>query len=459
MESFNVTKVLFGKKFEEGSQLQVSPVLTETPVIFPSQIFEKNKGIKPSIHLPALPTKTVDGQSSPVTALDIGGWILDRMGAAGDIPHPTALLFLDLMSKKIATQATEDWTSYGVSICKKGDSVSPSNLLSPLVETRDINYKSNDPDLTDETLYRILLILLCVPRYRFAQSFNITNYTTTVKNAIGKVACKLIYEGEPTHFEDNLEKVGTASHQLDQDDFLIMVAAYDMFFTKFPGHFLASSRVGTMISYYRDMAALLDLQSACKKMNHTLKALYMTNIVSNCQVELSKMYGTSEEFNTPGSYFPYTRSMKIVEKCPYSVTENPCIHAYYMTFLSLEGDARGMNANLPKDCPANSIMSEAIKIHSLLRNPCIYGRILFESATDLKDYREAEEIITSSSHSKESDPTDPNWILAELTNEYKVPLAKLKAYKNILQRGPQRQGKVGPDVLTLVENMLLHYRP
>lgn len=129
-----------------------------------------------------------------------------------------------------------------------------------------------------------------------------------------------------------------------------MVAAIDMFFTKFPDHELNALRVCTLRSRFRDCTALLSIGyfASLVSLEHESDTLdwFLTEKQAD---EAVQMMDRKQELTKEDSYFPYQSDMRLVKKTYYSAAKNPHIYFVLHAAGTLLNSSRSKNAKYLSD--------------------------------------------------------------------------------------------------------------
>lgn len=148
---------------------------------------------------------------------------------------------------------------------------------------------------------------------------------------------------------------------LNNREYNTLVAAYDMFFHKFPMHPLSNIRIGTTGSRYRDCAALMSY-------GYLLSLLSMNRLVDllgwvfvlKIGEDINRMMKPGEELNFPDSYLPYQVDMGLVQKSSYSASANPHFFQWVHFTGALLRSQRSMNARQISESNLNGVFANAV---------------------------------------------------------------------------------------------------
>ena len=139
-----------------------------------------------------------------------------------------------------------------------------------------------------------------------------------------------------------------------------LIAAYDMYFCKFPKHDRSYLRVCTINSRYRDCDALMSLGYIKNLLNIKDEADILDWVYTN-QIadEIFNMVQAKGEYNETDSYFPYQADMGLFNKTYYSNTKNPQTHLFINSIGFLSKYARSRNARHISDINTLNLVQNA----------------------------------------------------------------------------------------------------
>lgn len=124
-----------------------------------------------------------------------------------------------------------------------------------------------------------------------------------------------------------------------------LVAAFDMFFFKFPLHPRANLRIATTGTRHRDCSGILAYGFLMKllgfpKLTDVMDWVFLEQIGD----DIDRMMDNTDELNLPYSYFPYHVDMGLVAKSAYSASANPHFFEWSQIIGALLRAPRSMHA-------------------------------------------------------------------------------------------------------------------
>ena len=214
---------------------------------------------------------------------------------------------------------SEDWISYNVTIEKKGEEVSPWDIIDVIQNDtviKDLNEKVCDVN----DVRWMICILLSSSRL---MGLTVDSYTDALKTRIlGQMrvlGCRLGAFPPKTLYETWI---------LDES-YTKMLAAIDMFLNKFPSHADSCMRICTLRSRFKEYSALLSIGYICNLLSldeecKVVDWLYTEKLA----FEMILMLKDTQEILEAYSYFPYQSNLKVVQKSFYSASKTP--HSYFV---------------------------------------------------------------------------------------------------------------------------------
>jgi hypothetical protein len=131
---------------------------------------------------------------------------------------------------------------------------------------------------------------------------------------------------------------------LEDPDLRKIIAAIEMFLTRFDDHELGFLRAGTLVSRYKQCMGLLDMFYADSAFylprGEILRWIFLDPVAD----QATKMYKEPDEIGSMTSYMPYCVDMELVGKSPYSATANDALHNWTHILGSLSGLDRSKKA-------------------------------------------------------------------------------------------------------------------
>lgn len=235
----------------------------------------------------------------------------------------TAVLWEYLGTLKGTLQ--EDWKSFGQTIGRKDQTISARDLLVATLLAPTVLDGSDEaapnPDVT-----KWVVLMLMAP-YRLNSGLR-ADYKATLSARLNTLIGEI--HPHPQNFVFTNYLVGKGMWEQDKD-YSKVVAALDMFLSKFPEHPDAKIRICSISARYKDCAALTGIEYLRNLTGTAYGELMMWIFTPGPGTEISRIFKKGEEIDTNDSYLPYIASMKLAAKSPYSASVNPSLH-YFIHF-------------------------------------------------------------------------------------------------------------------------------
>ncbi|AJR28465.1 nucleoprotein [Manitoba virus] len=269
----------------------------------------------------------------------------------GTIRVQHAIRYLYLVGVKVSEILDDDWKSFGVSIGDKGDNVNVFSMLN-VVEDKSAKLDGEEtPNVDEKHDGWMVLYLLFI--YRFSRATNATYQSLLVDKL--RVQAASAFTGElqlPT-------PKTTFKSWLNNKNYLKIVAAYDMFFCKFPNNDFAYWRFGTITSRFRDCASLLSLNHLRETAGISGNDLFGWMFMSVLDEESRKMMKEGEELDQSDSYAPYMMDFGLTLKSPYSASACPAVYTWCHFICSWLVSSRSRNARFISDAGVAQLRTNA----------------------------------------------------------------------------------------------------
>ncbi|AAK60421.1 nucleocapsid protein [Sprivivirus cyprinus] len=267
------------------------------------------------------------------------------------IQHVNAYLYAVLKGERELLEA--DWDSFGHKIGIQGEKIGPFNL----VRVEDIPDGLPDGKLNAEVSAEddAWLPLFLLGLYRVGRASETTYRTLLMESLIKQ--CKAIKS-------DWVSPV-TATHKYfdvwgNDGNYLKIVACVDMFYNHFKKSIKATFRWGTIVSRFKDCAALATLGHVVKITGLTIEEVFTWVLQTEVAEELVKMMKPGQEIDNSASYMPYLIDMGISAKSPYSTIKNPSFHFWGQLVAALCRSKRALNARQPDEIDSMSISNASL---------------------------------------------------------------------------------------------------
>ncbi|CAH17544.1 nucleocapsid protein [Isfahan virus] len=357
------------KRIATGSSVLAVLPANEDPVEFPGDYFLQNPGkirvcINRKLDVATLRQYVYEGLKN------------------GDVHVCHINSYLYQVLKDTRDEAQSDWISFGVSLAVKGGIVSVFDTL--MIE----DYRGEAPDgrkcdgrtIDDDKWLPMLILGL----YRVSRATQ-EDYKKSLLQKL-YAQCKLRSPQAEELVEDAAEFYEVWSND---SNFLKLVAAIDMFFHKFKNHADAGLRWGTIVSRFKDCAALATLSHVQKVTGLSIKEVFTWVLNKSVEDELCRMMKERQEVDKADSYMPYLIDFGISTKSPYSSVKNPCFHFWGQLTALLVHSHRAKNARVPEDIPYNELTTAAwLFAYAMGRSSGLEQRF----TTDDSYYQEDEDI-------------------------------------------------------------------
>ncbi|AGO04418.1 nucleocapsid N [American bat vesiculovirus] len=334
----------------------------EDPVEYPSEYFTRHK------------TKPVLFVSQKTSLEDLRQYVYQGL-RTGEVYISHVVSYLYMVLKEHKETNGEKWVSFEIQIADKDEEVSP---FCPLIIKEDeskIPDGKKCPDCTiedDKWLPTFLLGLYrigraTIPEYR---ALLMKNLMIQCKN-LSHRAVALVRDTET--FYDGWG---------NNPNFCKEVAAIDMFYHRFKKSDRAVIRFGTIVSRYKDCAALSTFAHLNKVTGMSPLSIVLWLTHPALVKDFETMMKENQEIDKADSYMPYLIDMGLSRKSPYSSVKNSSFHFWgQMTALLARSD-RAKNARVPSDIPKSDLTTAAwIFGYAISRTSDLKVRLVQDNST------------------------------------------------------------------------------
>lgn len=259
-----------------------------------------------------------------------------------------AVAYLWAVGPEFTGKINTAWKSYKIQIVSNAEG-GDVNVQSLLHAVKASNKVLETVDTGKELRNSIpFLAGICLAPHRVVQGMKADYVDGLKKRMWTQIRCHVDPEMKKEEL-DQFDFAGWIDHNLDwsqERDYGVIVAAYDMFWSKCKDNKYASLRVCTIRSRYLDCTAFMGWQ-------------YLRNITKSSFLELAtwiwdesiasefrQVFKKGEELDKEDSYLPYLSSMKISRKSPYSASVNPYLHMWIHSYGCLKSTTRSYNAKM-----------------------------------------------------------------------------------------------------------------
>ncbi|AJR28528.1 nucleoprotein [Carajas virus] len=327
------------KKVIDDTVIQPKLPANEDPVEYPADYFKTSKQIPLYIN-------------TDKTLAELRAFVYQGLKAGNpSIIHVNSYLYLAL--KDIKATLERDWTSFSITIGKQGEEITIFNLVSvrPLVITVPDGRTDPDRSPNDDKWLPIYLLGL----YRVGRT-KLPEYRKKLMEGL-EMQCKIMYPDFVPIVPEGMDFFDVWGND---SNFTKIVAAVDMFFHMFKKHERASLRYGTIVSRFKDCAALATFGHVCKVSGMSTEEV--TTWVLNREVadELCQMMFPGQEIDRADSYMPYMIDFGLSQKSPYSSVKNPSFHFWGQLAALLLRSTRAKNARQPDDIEYTSLTTAGL---------------------------------------------------------------------------------------------------
>ncbi|AEI17641.1 nucleoprotein [Obodhiang virus] len=294
---------------------------------YPSEFFDKNNYQRPTVRV------TQGGYKIQELREILSNGILQD-----DINPHHVVRYMELIMEGITDTLDDDWTSFGVKIGKKGEKITPLSLLNIMIEEDDLIDGKRNNDVTKKDDKWIMLIITSYYRFAFSQNPNHRSNLITKLNLQLRTFLK-----DPPTIVDNM---GLFASLISNVNFNKLISALDMFLNRFKNNDWSFLRFGTIASRYKDCSALMSLSHVCEVTGMKIEEFMDWIFVYSTGEDMIKLMREGNEIDDPLSYMPYTMSMGLSMKSPYSSINCPSIYSFIHMLGSLLGSERSRNARM-----------------------------------------------------------------------------------------------------------------
>ncbi|APG78740.1 putative nucleoprotein [Hubei dimarhabdovirus 1] len=359
-------------------------------------------------------------------------WVIAYLNT-DDIGVHVVLEYMYWALNEIKGTMPDVWKSYGVTI--------PAGEVTPLtfidVTTVPGNKEiiiSNPEKLSDKDDLALLFFICALHRYSQTHVEQQSDLATKIKAMISDLGCPALLEMDVKALIDK----GNAVHQ--STHYSIFASVLDLFLNIFKNHEFSRVRYGTIIYRYygcavlNDMAHMLTLQNTYDYLD-CARWLFFFGAAS----EIHRQFKNPDEVSHDYSYFPYGLGLKLIERSPYSASNNPNFHLVTHVFGSLRNHPRSLNAIMFDDCAVADSSSNGVLLY-LAFNKTSNPKLWFRTKTD-----KAQEVAVDGSNDMDMGPKTPSdWLSQFITNGERFTPEQIQVIEERLKNiKALRDGSVG----------------
>lgn len=273
--------------------------------------------------------------------------------------------FIHLYFSGKAQPLSEKWESYGVVIGEPKSNVTPWDIIDVSVSTATVTVGN---EMAANEADDHWMIYYALAGCRLGRTTNEDYYKELAKRVLlqAKVKGCPINSAPPKSMFDVW---------ILDDDYAKIVAAVDMFLSKFTNILYSPLKICTISSRHRDCTALLSVGfiagvAGLEQDSDILDWLFTQKL----GMEALNLAKADEEIAQADSYFPYQSDMKLVQKTYYSAAKNKQLSFFLHAVGTLLGSTRSKNAqllteeNLKNNYKNAIIMAYACSTYTILDN-------------------------------------------------------------------------------------------
>ncbi|UHK03322.1 MAG: nucleocapsid protein [Frankliniella intonsa rhabdovirus 1] len=262
--------------------------------------------------------------------------------------------FLVSWCREIKFTAPTDWKSYGITIAQADTEVTPLSLVDLSQEGEMAASAQGGISLrNDHEVNCLALVLLAGARVANAPDV----HKEVIKAKIEGVAN--VYPTEGWDFRSMISRFSMWAADMN---YRKIVAAVDMFFSKYSTHTFSVFRVATLVARYNQCSALsscMYLWGICgSDAEKMVGFMWDLGVVK----EVVKLYKPEEEFHIPDSYLPYGSFFGLVNRSAYSAACNPRFTVFTHVIGTLMLNQRSINAYFDTGVLSPGILTNGITV-------------------------------------------------------------------------------------------------
>ncbi|MFH4975801.1 hypothetical protein AB6A40_002510 [Gnathostoma spinigerum] len=326
----------------------LSSVGYEAEVSYPSSIKERPRFVMPVY----MPVEEVNSWERNILSQEL----------TGETSSSIAVSFLFKQLQKIKATLDDDWTSFGITIGRKGETITPLSLINitpdPQADPQGTLLSNLETDNA--------LMAKCLMVYRLSQApQNQSSYIEDLMKRLTKLFRSFPYElSEPRGVKNPI-------HWIHDINYCALVGVLDMFLSKFPCHEFEKLRGCTLVARYKDCVILPSINQTAKALRIEPEVLPTYIFDQDVHDDLLRVNDQSDEqeMKKKDSYFPYMKELRLVSRSPYSASLNPNLFMWCHFIGTLVGKKRSINAKFINcDNPQMLLVEAAYITYYLLKS-------------------------------------------------------------------------------------------
>lgn len=281
--------------------------------------------------------------------------VVDNFLVTASLPVEVAVYLMYTVGLDIKEKLTEDWSSHGIPIAKKGDEICPWDLLTVTLKPEGA-LPGKSEGVAPRKLETLMAIVTIIHRIIVAEDRGTDHYRSEV---VSKCA-NLLSQPPYSCADANLPGTGGLyNHWKASRSYLTAIAALDMFFTEFPMSKHAKLRMGTIPSRYKDCAIINSISQLEVASNMKVDELFCWCFLEILVRDVIRISMGGQELGEKRSYTPYMSDMGLSKRSPYSATLNANLHVWCHCVGTFLGSASSPRARIPREVSRNDIIRVA----------------------------------------------------------------------------------------------------
>jgi hypothetical protein len=317
-----------------------------------------------------------------------------------------------MMTTVIKETLVDDWSSFNVRIGDKGDEVHPISLL----RSKTFAGACVVGTVPADSMYDLSLLIYITGVFRLST----IQHNEYMERVLPKIDSKL----KANAFPYNLKATSGRDNKTwgSNKNFIMSMAALDMFFVKFPNNAYSEAKIGTLITRFKDCGALMETEFIRDITSWTLTAIAQWSWVKKLADDLDRTNKADQEFDKIDSYSPYMMPLGLCEKSAVSATANKNLHYFTHVIGASLGSERSKHAIMIGDCDTTNLRANAVVLLYAMKFRNVFemqytadGKPLNFEKAENEDFGEGDKDTPPSDHNAES------WFVWMADKNFHVP--------------------------------------
>nr|AMJ52364.1 nucleoprotein [Riverside virus 1] len=322
---------------------------TDRPIGYPSAWFAQNVNDKPTIMM--IPDASVTREQLHAAI---------RAGLlTGTVDHRFVVRFLYNEFNLVPGLLNSDWRSFGRNLGNRGERIGPSSIIVPREQESVPALVAGNGLMDDQEVLRCIILICSVYR---AGPISRVDYRDQVLENVGNLLTPLGMD-QDTDIGDIIDK---CKQWIAYQPYVQMMATIDMFLNEFPFHPYSQARIGTIVTRFKDCAALIATRMITQCLGLKFPEFAEWIWTSRCADQFERIIKGDEEMDEPRSYSMYFMDLGLSSKSPYSASVNLDLHYFFHTLGVSAGLERSKRARVVGDPEVNNIISNAVVMHYVM---------------------------------------------------------------------------------------------